>query len=684
MLTSFHQNALPTALLLRLAGVPRIAAVSRTIPATCSPPGWPTRPTARNRCGCAASPPPPASRLPPGDDGALAVRPSAAVVPGLPRSAVPRRAPGRRRARAHLPRRVLGGRGAVADRRRAPGGGDRHGRRAAGDGARWPPPPVRRGSWWTSPGAPTSPRWPPCCAAPPRCWSATPAPAHLAAAVGTPVVSLCRPVVPAPGGRRTACGGYCSATRTPAARAPAPGSCPVAGHPCLASVRPEEVVAAVDRLLATAGGCRLMRILLWHVHGSWTTAFVQGRHEYVLPVLPDRGPDGRGAGAHLGLAGHGGRGGAGALADEPVDLVVLQRPHEASWCGAGPAGVPASTCRRSTWSTTRRNRSPVASRHPMADRSGHPARARHALQPAVLGQRRRPHDRHRARRRRPRRRATPGSCRTPRSSSTSRCGADARSGTDLIGALAGGHAGRPVRHGRRPGAARPAHGRHAPGSTMHAELAPAAGLPAPDALDLARPVPDRGDAPRHAGRRGRGTEAAARGARRGRRRLLRHRRAARGGAPLRRRARRPRPPPARPPVPTRSSTTVWRASSPTGTGSSRRWADEDRHGVRARQPARRAGRRGRRRPERPRRRAAPRRSPPRGHEVVVYTRRDAPDLPPVVCRWPGRPWSTTSTPGRPAPVPKDELLPLRSGARPSALADRLAGRAPDVCTRTSG
>ena len=37
-----------------------------------------------------------------------------------------------------------------------------------------------------------------------------------------------------------------------------------------------------------------MKILLWHVHGSWTTAFVQGEHEYFVPVVPDRGPDGRG------------------------------------------------------------------------------------------------------------------------------------------------------------------------------------------------------------------------------------------------------------------------------------------------------------------------------------------------------------------------------------------------------
>ena len=35
-----------------------------------------------------------------------------------------------------------------------------------------------------------------------------------------------------------------------------------------------------------------MRVLLWHVHGAWTTAFVHGPHEYLIPVAPDRGPDG--------------------------------------------------------------------------------------------------------------------------------------------------------------------------------------------------------------------------------------------------------------------------------------------------------------------------------------------------------------------------------------------------------
>ena len=39
---------------------------------------------------------------------------------------------------------------------------------------------------------------------------------------------------------------------------------------------------------------RVLRILLWHVHGSWTTAFVHGGHTCMLPVTSDRGPDGRG------------------------------------------------------------------------------------------------------------------------------------------------------------------------------------------------------------------------------------------------------------------------------------------------------------------------------------------------------------------------------------------------------
>jgi ADP-heptose:LPS heptosyltransferase len=75
-------------------------------------------------------------------------------------------------------------------------------------------------------------------------------PAHLAAAVGTPVVSLFSPVVPAqrwaPYGVPTVLLGDQSAPcRDTRAR-----ECPVPGHPCLTSVSPADVVAAVEKLVS--------------------------------------------------------------------------------------------------------------------------------------------------------------------------------------------------------------------------------------------------------------------------------------------------------------------------------------------------------------------------------------------------------------------------------------------------
>lgn len=71
-----------------------------------------------------------------------------------------------------------------------------------------------------------------------------------------------------------------------------------------------------------------MRILLWHVHGSWTTAFVQGAHEYVVPVLPDRGPDGVGRARTWTWPDSVTELPPEQLADQDFDVVVLQRPHE--------------------------------------------------------------------------------------------------------------------------------------------------------------------------------------------------------------------------------------------------------------------------------------------------------------------------------------------------------------------
>jgi ADP-heptose:LPS heptosyltransferase len=73
-------------------------------------------------------------------------------------------------------------------------------------------------------------------------------PAHLAAAVGTPVVSLFAPVVPAErwapyGVPSVVLGDQRAACRGSRAR-----QCPVPGHPCLDEIDPGDVVAAVARL----------------------------------------------------------------------------------------------------------------------------------------------------------------------------------------------------------------------------------------------------------------------------------------------------------------------------------------------------------------------------------------------------------------------------------------------------
>jgi len=89
-----------------------------------------------------------------------------------------------------------------------------------------------------------------------------------------------------------------------------------------------------------------MRILLWHVHGSWTTAFVQGEHDYLLPVLPDRGPDGLGRARTWDWPPTVTELSPAELRSAEIDLVVLQRPPELrlaeQWTGRRPGrDVPA-------------------------------------------------------------------------------------------------------------------------------------------------------------------------------------------------------------------------------------------------------------------------------------------------------------------------------------------------------
>jgi glycosyltransferase involved in cell wall biosynthesis len=89
-----------------------------------------------------------------------------------------------------------------------------------------------------------------------------------------------------------------------------------------------------------------MKVLLWHVHGSWTTSLLQGEREYLLPVLPDRGADGRGRAETWDWPESARELSPAELSDAEIDLVILQRPHEldlcARWLGRRPgADLPA-------------------------------------------------------------------------------------------------------------------------------------------------------------------------------------------------------------------------------------------------------------------------------------------------------------------------------------------------------
>ena len=147
-----------------------------------------------------------------------------------------------------------------------------------------------------------------------------------------------------------------------------------------------------------------MRILLWHVHGSWTTSFVQGRHAYLVPVAARPRPDGRGRARTWDWPDRRGRGA------RPSELAERgrrrRRPAAARRARASPSAgsarrpgrdVPAVCVEHNTPQGRRRRH-----RHPVADRDDLARRPRDPLQRAVLGHRRAPDRGDRARRRRPR------------------------------------------------------------------------------------------------------------------------------------------------------------------------------------------------------------------------------------------------------------------------------------------
>ncbi len=113
-----------------------------------------------------------------------------------------------------------------------------------------------------------------------------------------------------------------------------------------------------------------MRILLWHVHGSWTTAFVQGAHDYLVPVVPDRGAHGRGRARTWDWPATVRELEPTQLADADIDVVVLQRAEDEQlarrWLGGRVPGrdLPA------LWLEHSAPQGRIdAMRHPAADRS---------------------------------------------------------------------------------------------------------------------------------------------------------------------------------------------------------------------------------------------------------------------------------------------------------------------------
>lgn len=112
-----------------------------------------------------------------------------------------------------------------------------------------------------------------------------------------------------------------------------------------------------------------MRILLWHVHGSWMTAFVQGGHDYVVPVLPDRGSDGLGRARTWSWPSSVTELAPAELREQDFDVVLLQRPRELDlvrqWLGREPGKeLPAVYLEHNT-----PDEFPCTQRHLLADRS---------------------------------------------------------------------------------------------------------------------------------------------------------------------------------------------------------------------------------------------------------------------------------------------------------------------------
>jgi ADP-heptose:LPS heptosyltransferase len=245
VLTSFHQSALPLALLLRLAGVPRITAVSEDYPGSLLDVrhrvdgDLPEAERALSTVAAAGFP------LPRGDDGLLHVRRPLPAVPALvgggpyvvlhPGASAPARAWSPQRCAAAVEALVAAGRRVVVTGGPAEVALTRAVAAAAG----------------TDLGGRTSfPELAAVLAGADAVVVGNTGPAHLAAAVGTPVVSLFAPVVPAARWAPYRVPSVLLGDQDAPCRATRATVCPVPGHPCLDTVTPEDVVAAVDKVVS--------------------------------------------------------------------------------------------------------------------------------------------------------------------------------------------------------------------------------------------------------------------------------------------------------------------------------------------------------------------------------------------------------------------------------------------------
>ncbi|MFE6281659.1 glycosyltransferase family 9 protein [Streptomyces sp. NPDC057877] len=249
VLTSFHQSPLPTALLLRLAGVAHIAADSEDYPGSLLDVRHHRAPHAHEVE--AALELAEAAGFPPVDDGLPRVLPppdtTALTGPEPyvvlhPGASVPARAWSAERCAEAVGELAAAGHRVVV----TGGTGEREltARVAGGAGAGRSGPPVLDLGGRTD-----APALAGVLARAAAVVTGNTGPAHLAAAVGTPVVSLFAPVVPAERWRPYGVPYVLLGDQD----APCAGSrarvCPVPGHPCLETVTAYDVLAAVEKVM---------------------------------------------------------------------------------------------------------------------------------------------------------------------------------------------------------------------------------------------------------------------------------------------------------------------------------------------------------------------------------------------------------------------------------------------------